>query len=96
MLTKNICRKCPANIPLLRLDGNTKKALALRLKLFLEQEEQGYDHWLRVVKPKLKKTLADQLERKHRQRIQAFKIVIWILTPTMERDNDFPGFWNRE
>jgi hypothetical protein len=90
-----ICRKCPARINLLRLDGNTKKALAIRLKCILEQEEQGYDHWLRIVKPKLKKTLADQLERKQKQKIQALKIVIWILTPPMERDNEFPGFWSK-
>lgn len=90
-----ICRKCPANIPILRIDGNTKKAIAIRLKIFLEEEQKGYDHWLRIVKPRLKKTLADQLERKQKQRIQALKIVIWLLTPPMERDNEFPGFWSK-
>lgn len=91
-----ICRKCPARISILRIDGNTKKALAIRLKFILEEEEKGYDFWIRVVKPKLKKTLADQLERKQKQRIQALKITIWILTPPADRDHEFPGFWTKK
>ena len=77
----------------MRIDGNLKKALAIRLKFILEEEQHGYDRWVEHIKPKMKKTLADQVERKLKQRIQALKITVWILTPSIERETDFPGYW---
>jgi len=87
------CRKCPAKIPLMRIDGNTKRALAIRLKFILDEEEKGYAKWLERIKPTLKKTRAEQVERKIKQRIQSLKVTIWILTPPMDRETDFPGYW---
>jgi hypothetical protein len=88
-----ICQKCPAKIPLMRIDGNTKKALALRLKFILEQEQNAYSFWKEHVKPKMKPSKASIVERYFRQKIQSLKIVIWILTPSTERHDDFPGYW---
>jgi hypothetical protein len=88
-----ICKNCPAKISILRLDGNLKKALAIRLQFILTHEKNGYDHWLEHIKPRLTATRASQVDRMLKQRLQALKIVIWMLTPSMEREDDFPGFW---
>jgi hypothetical protein len=88
-----VCRKCPAKIPLLKLDGNVRKALALRLKIMLDVEQVNYARWQEAIKPRLTATRSSQMERMLKQRIQALKVVIWMLTPSMDREDDFPGFW---
>lgn len=87
------CRKCPAKIPLMRINNAVKKAIAVRLRHILEEEERGYLFWEERVKSQLKPTRAGQVERKIKQRIQALRIVIWMLTPLQDRDSDFPGYW---
>lgn len=89
-----ICSRCPAKISLMKLDANVKRAIVLRLKLFLKEEEGQYARWLEVYKPRLKKTAASHIDRRFRQRIQAFKLVIWILSPRDDRDRHFPGYWS--
>lgn len=91
-----ICIRCPAKISLVKLDQNVKKALVVRLQHFLNEEERQYSRWTLVVRQGLKKTAADHIDRRWRQRIQAFRMVIWILSPYKDRDGDFPGFWTNE
>lgn len=88
-----ICHRCPAKIPLLKIDKNVKRALCLRLQTILVDEERQYAYWLEHIRPKIKESRARLLDRKMRQQLQALRIVIWMLTPNMERKEDFPGFW---
>jgi hypothetical protein len=77
----------------MKIDRNVKRALTIRLQAILDHEVAGYNSWKERIAPKMKPTLASTIDRSHRQRIQALRIVIWMLTPTMERNDDFPGFW---
>lgn len=87
------CQKCPAKLPLLKINKRVKRAIAVRLSHVLEEEMRGYQFWNDRIKGTMKATRAAQVERKMKQRIQALRIVIWMLTPPLERQSDFPGFW---
>lgn len=88
-----VCRKCPAKLSLLKINKGVKRAIMIRLNFILEEEIKSFESWKTRIRPKQKATLASTIDRRYRQRIQALRIVIWMLTPTMERNDDFPGYW---
>ena len=69
----------------------TKKAVRERLKLILENEQKEFQYFEEAVKEKLNLTRARQVERRFNKRCQALKIVIYMLTPYMERTDDVPS-----
>jgi hypothetical protein len=88
-----VCQKCPAKITLLRVDANVRRAIRIRLQFVYEEESRKHKWWEENIKPKMKATRAAQVERKFKQTLQALRITLWLLTPSMERTDDFPGFW---
>jgi hypothetical protein len=95
MVFNPVCKTCPAKMPILKIDSNVKRALAYRLKFFLEEEERHLEHFENHAARHLGKTRAEYVRRDYRQRIQALRVVIWMLTPPLERTTEFPGFWRR-
>jgi len=88
-----VCHACPAKIPLMKINNGVKKAIAFRLQFILDEEQRLYQHWQDHIKQRMKPTRSGQVERAFKQRIQALRIVVWMLTPVMERKEDFPGYW---
>ncbi len=73
-----------------------KKAVRVRLQAILEEKEKGYLHWVNNIKNKLNRTRQKEVQRKQEKIIQALRIVIYDLTPMLERDSDLPIFYNRK
>lgn len=88
-----ICRHCPAKISFVKINKGVKRALKVRLEFILADMIRNYTFWDENARRHLKATRQAQVERKMKQQIQALKIVIWMLTPSNERMEDFPGFW---
>ena len=63
--------------------------------MFLELEEQAYRSWLDRIAQNMNATRRATVDRSYRKRIQAYKIVIYVLTPREMRDSDMPGMWER-
>lgn len=74
------------------MSENVKRAIRVRLEFLLENEEKSYAHWHEVIKDKLNKTRQKQITREYQKKIQAVKIVIYWLTPYLERTTDIPTF----
>jgi uncharacterized protein len=77
----------------MKINNGVKKAIAFRLQFILDEEQRLYQHWQDHIKQRMKPTRSGQVERAFKQRIQALRIVVWMLTPVMERKEDFPGYW---
>ena len=67
------------------------RAVRMRLERILENKESQYKHWQESVKHKLNETRRKQVERHFQKTIQAYKIIIFDLTPYYERVGDPPA-----
>jgi len=69
-----------------------RRSVRVRLISILESEQKAHYFWVDHVKDKLNATRKKQVEREYNKRIQALKIVIYSLTPYLERTEDVPTF----
>lgn len=69
-----------------------RRSVRVRLICILESEQAAHEHWRECIKDKLNATRQKQVEREYNKRIQALKIVIYSLTPYLERTEDVPTF----
>lgn len=67
------------------------KAVRVRLERMLENKEIQYKRWEETVKHKLNPTRKKEVERHFQKVIQAYKIIIFDLTPYFERVGDPPA-----
>lgn len=74
------------------MNEGVKRAIRVRLETILENEESMYRWWLENVKHKLNRTRQKGVDREFKKRIQALKIVVYMLTPFGERTSDVPMF----
>lgn len=72
------------------------KAVKARLENMLENKEAQYKHWQEHIKHKLNPTRKKEVERAFKKVIQAYKIIIFDLTPYFERTADPPVFVNKK
>jgi hypothetical protein len=72
-----------------------KRSTRERLLILLDNEESMYAHWRDNVAHKINPTNQKNIERKFHKRISALKIVIYMLTPYFERDQDEPVFFHK-
>jgi hypothetical protein len=75
------------------LDNNVKRAVKVRLELYLIQLEQEYKHYQDFIKHRLTPTRQAMVERAHKKKITALRIVLYMCTPHMERDSDIPNLF---
>lgn len=75
-----------------KLTETTKRAICVRLGVFLDEEERRYNEWLSGNKHRLNLTRQKSVERRFIKRIQAMKIVIHYLSPNDWRTDDEPSF----
>lgn len=75
-----------------QLTENTKRAIVIRLQVFLENETERLKSWQEGNKFKLNLTRQKAVERRFIKRIQAMKIVIHFLSPNDWRTEDEPSF----
>lgn len=75
-----------------RMTENTKRAIVLRLQVFLDNEIERYKSWQEGNKFRLNLTRQKSVERRFVKRIQAMKIVIHFLSPNDWRVEDEPSF----
>jgi hypothetical protein len=68
------------------------RAVRVRLERMLENKEAPYRKWQEDIRPKLNKTRQRDIERHFQKTIQAYKIIIFDLTPYYERVGDPPAF----
>lgn len=69
-----------------------RRSVRVRLISILESEQKAHKHWEDYIKHKLNSTRQKQVGREYNKRIQALKIVIYSLTPYLERTDDVPTF----
>jgi len=74
------------------INETMKRAIRVRLKIILDEEEKGLKNWEERIKHRLNLSRQKQVSREHTKRIQALKIVIHMLTPYSERTEDVPSF----
>lgn len=67
------------------------RAVRVRLERILENKEKQYQHWNECVKHKLNATRQKGIQRHFEKTIQAYKIIIFDLTPYYERVGDPPA-----
>lgn len=72
-----------------------KLAVKDRLEVILSEEEQAYQHFKDYVQHRLKGTRRTQVQRAFKKRIQAYRIVIYMLTPYDKRMSDIPVLFER-
>lgn len=75
-----------------RVNESVKRGVRVRLELLLEETLAQFNAWNERVRHRLNKTRQQQIERDYQKRIQALRIVIYMLTPTYERMTDEPSF----
>lgn len=79
-------------LPVSRIINNgVKRAIRERLLIILQEEEKQQQFWNDNVAPRLNTTRRKQVVREANKRIQALKIVIYMLTPFYERTEDVPS-----
>ena len=69
-----------------------RRSVRVRLICILDSEQKAFSYWIENIKDKLNATRRKQVEREYNKRIQALKIVIYSLTPYLERTEDVPTF----
>lgn len=69
-----------------------RRSIRVRLLSILDAEQKAHTYWGEHIKDKLNATRKKQVEREYNKRIQALKIVIYSLTPYLERTDDVPTF----
>ena len=75
------------------INNGTKRAIRDRLQIILEEEEKNFKDWKESNRPmQVNATRRKQVERNYNKRIQSLKIVIYYLTPYLDRDFDEPMF----
>lgn len=74
----------------------SKRTVRDRLLLLLKTEEEMYNHWKENISHKLNSTSQARVERRFNKKIAAVKIVIYMLTPYLERDYDEPTFLTKK
>jgi hypothetical protein len=72
------------------------KAVRVRLERLMENKEAQYKSWQENVKHKLNKTRQRDIERHFEKTINAYKIIIFDLTPYFERVGDPPAFIHKK
>lgn len=72
------------------------KAVKVRLERMLENKEIQYKRWQENVKHKLTKTRQREVQRNFDKTINAYKIIIFDLTPYFERVGDPPAFTHKK
>lgn len=75
-----------------RMTENTKRAIVVRLQVFLDAEIERFKEWQETSKFRLNSTRQRSVERRFIKRIQAMKIVIHFLSPNDWRIEDEPSF----
>jgi len=79
-------------LPVSRIINNgVKRAIRDRLIIILAEEERQQKFWEENIAHRLNPTRKKQVEREANKRIQALKIVIYMLTPFYERTTDVPS-----
>lgn len=73
------------------MNEGTRRAVRTRLEMILEDELKQFNRWQDILKSKVNATRAAQIERRFNKEIQALKIVIYKLTPFMDRVDDEPS-----
>lgn len=68
------------------------KAVRSRLERMLENKEAQFKKWNEDIRPKLNRTRQRDVQRHFEKTIQAYKIIIFELTPYFERVGDPPAF----
>lgn len=71
---------------------SVRRSVRVRLIAILEAEQKAHSFWTEHIKHKLNATRQKQVQREYNKRIQALKIVIYSLTPYLERTEDVPTF----
>jgi hypothetical protein len=79
-----------------KINRSVRLAVRQRLIMILTEEIQSYEGWLERIAPKLKATRRAQVRRVFKKRIQALRIVVYILTPRDIRDTDMPNLFERD
>lgn len=79
-----------------KVTRGVKLAVRQRLITILEDEIRSYNHWKDHVAGKMKTTRRIQVQRAFKKRLQAMRIVIYILTPREMRDGDMPTLFERD
>jgi hypothetical protein len=74
-------------------DSNVKRAIKVRLELLLEEQEKTYKHYLEFIKHRQTASRQAMVERAHKKKITALRIVLYMCTPHMERDSDMPNLF---
>ncbi|CAB4140685.1 hypothetical protein UFOVP402_58 [uncultured Caudovirales phage] len=84
-------------LPVSRIINNgVKRAIRERLLIILAEEQRQQQFWHENVAPRLNPTRKKQVIREANKRIQALKIVIYMLTPFYERTEDVPTFVKKD
>lgn len=71
---------------------SVRRSVRVRLICILESEQSAHLFWTENIRDKLNPTRQKQVQREYNKRIQALKIVIYSLTPYLERTEDVPTF----
>lgn len=71
------------------MNASVKHAVKTRLDVMLEEEERAFTSWKERCERLLLKTRAQQIERNYMKRLNALKIVCWMLSPNGDR-GDLP------
>lgn len=71
------------------------KAVKVRLETMLANKEAQFQHWKDRNEVLCTKTRAKEVRRHFEKTIQAYKIIIYDLTPYFERSHDVPIFFKR-
>lgn len=74
------------------INETIRRSVRVRLICILESEEKAHFFWSENIRGKLNNTRQKQIQREYNKRIQALKIVIYSLTPYLERTDDVPTF----
>lgn len=74
------------------INETVRRSVRVRLLSILDSEQKAHLYWKEHIKDKLNSTRQKQVEREYNKRIQALKIVIYSLTPYLERTDDVPTF----
>jgi hypothetical protein len=72
------------------------KAVKVRLETMLANKEAQFQAWKERNEHICTKTRAKEVRRHFEKTIQAYKIIIYDLTPYFERNHDVPIFFKRK
>jgi len=73
------------------MNKSIKHACRIRLEVLLADEERSFARWQDVTRRLMNATRQQQVERNYYKRINALKVVCWMLSDFGERTGDLPS-----